>query len=371
MKKNGNTILIITNSDAGLFKFRRELLKELIQQGKQVYVAVPKGMFRGDLEQLGCYYIHVSMSRHGLNPFAELSLLFRYIGIIRSVTPGAVLTYTIKPNIYGNLACRLLKIPSAANITGLGTAVEKKGILQMITVFLYKIAFRRVSCVFFQNHQNLEFFQSHNIPMDRTVLLPGSGVNLDDFKYLDYPEGSELEFLFEGRIMKEKGIEQFLDAARYMRARYNHTKFTIIGTFEESCYETVIKELQEEGIVSFEGFSTDVHPYMARCCCVIHPTYYPEGMSNVLLEAAASGRPVITTGRSGCREIVEDGVTGFIARERDSTQLIEKIKIFLKMPLDARREMGIRAREKIKREFDRTIVIEQYLKVIQCIAADK
>lgn len=365
MKKNDNAILIITNSDAGLYKFRRELLEELIQQGKQVYLAVPEGVFRKELEQLGCHYIPIPLSRHGVNPIHELKLLARYIQIIRKVRPGAVLTYTIKPNIYGSMACRLLKIPSAANITGLGTAVENKGFLQFITVFLYKMAFRQVSCVFFQNSHNMKFFQDHNIPVRKAVLLPGSGVNLDDFSCLEYPDRPMAEFLFEGRIMKEKGIDQFLDVAAYITKKYADTKFTIIGTYEDPHYEAVIKEFERQGIVCFEGARADVRPYLERCCCVIHPTYYPEGMSNVLLEAAASGRPVITTARSGCREIVEDGVTGLFAEEQNSARFIHQTEVFLGMATADKRAMGLRARDKMEREFDRRIVINMYLEQVR------
>ena len=185
---------------------------------------------------------------------------------------------------------------------------------------------------------------------------------------MSYPQGKEIEFLFEGRIMKEKGIEQFLDVAEAVKKEFPESRFTIIGTLEEERYEERIKKLEKERIVAFMGPQEDTRPYLMRCSCVIHPTYYPEGMSNVLLEAAASGRAVITTGRSGCREIVDDGKNGLIAKERDSADFIEKTKYFLRLNWEQRMEMGKQGRKKMEREFDRRIVIEAYRNVLRSMA---
>ena len=364
MERNKDLVLIVGNSDVGFYKFRKELLPELQRDGKQIVVVFPEGPFRKKLEDLGCNYISIPINRRGTNVFQELLLFFRYYKVVKQVKPEVALTYTIKPNIYVNLICQHFRIPVASNITGLGSAVENAGPLRSLTVFLYRLALRRTKCVFFQNRENLEFFQERKICSCRKELIPGSGVNLKEFVSLPYPTGTGAEFLFVGRIMREKGIEQFLDVAEAIKARHPETQFTIIGTLEEQVYKERIGKLEEQGIVRFEGAQEDVHPFLRRCSCVLHPTYYPEGMSNVLLEAAASGRPVITTGRSGCGEIVDDGRTGFIARERDSQDFIEKVEAFLKLSTEQRAEMGRLGREKVAREFDRQLVMDRYREVV-------
>lgn len=185
-------------------------------------------------------------------------------------------------------------------------------------------------------------------------------MNLTKFTLLPYPAGDTVEFGFVSRIMKEKGIEQYIDTAKAVREKYPNTRFHVVG-FGEAEYEERMRELDREGVLVFHGLSNDVRKEIANFHCVIHPTFYPEGMSNVLLESAASGRPIISTDRFGCREAIDDGVTGFIVRERDSADLIEKTEQFLQLTPTEREEMGKRGREKVEREFDRNIVVRKYL----------
>ena len=253
MEHNKDLVLIVGNSDVGFYKFRRELLPELQRDGKQIVVVFPEGPFRKKLEDLGCNYISIPINRRGTNVFQELLLFFRYYKVVKQVKPEVALTYTIKPNIYVNLICQHFRIPVASNITGLGSAVENAGPLRSLTVFLYRLALRHTKCVFFQNRENLEFFQERKICSCRKELIPGSGVNLKEFVSLPYPTGTGAEFLFVGRIMREKGIEQFLDVAEAIKARHPETQFTIIGTLEEQVYKERIGKLEEQGIVRFEG----------------------------------------------------------------------------------------------------------------------
>ena len=365
MKLKRDTVLIVGNSAVGFYKFRKELISILKEEGKKVVLCFPNGLFRKELEEMGCSFIATPINRRGLNLIEEFKLFWKYYRILKDVKPNAVFTYTIKPNIYVNLICRWLHIPSAANITGLGSAVEVKGLLQKFTLFLYRIALKKSKCIFFQNKENYLFFEKHGISSCRKELIPGSGVNLSDFIYQEFPSAHVTEFLFEGRVMREKGIEQFLDIAESIKPRYPQTQFTIIGTYEEQEWQPRIECLQQKNIVHFDGAQQDVRPYLKRCSCVIHPTYYPEGMSNVLLEAAASGRPVITTNRSGCREIVEDGRTGFFAHERNSQDFIQKVETFLQLSWEEKRKMGKLGREKVEREFDRQLVMERYRTVLK------
>ncbi|MEF2246816.1 glycosyltransferase family 4 protein [Paenibacillus sp. IITD108] len=358
-------VLILVNHEVVIYNFRKELVERLLEEGKEVYISCPYGERIDELREMGCKYIEASIERHGTNAVEELKLLLYYFKIMRQIKPDVVLSYTIKPNIYGGMASRFLRIPYIANITGLGTAVEKKGLMQKISVALYKIAFKKINCVFFQNSENQEFFSKKKIALGRHRLIPGSGVNLRHFNELEYPQDNTVEFIFISRIMKEKGIDQYLEAAEYIREKYSFTRFHILGFCEEA-YEEKLESLEERGIIEYHGMQKDIRPFLEKTHCTIHPTYYPEGMSNVLLESAASGRPVITTNRSGCREIVDDGVTGFIVEQRNSMDLIEKIELFLNSTNEHKREMGLAGRMKVEKEFDRQIVVEAYMKEIVC-----
>ena len=355
-------ILILANNDIGLHKFRKELIEELLKDN-QVFISLPNGEFVKELVNIGCEFIDTNISRRGTNPITDFKLMVEYKKILNSVEPDVVLTYTIKPNVYGGMMCRLTKTPYVANITGLGTAVENGGLLQSITVFLYKLALKNASCVFLQNKENAEFINSKGIIKGKQKIIPGSGVNLNHYEILEYPKDEIINFLFISRVMQQKGIDQYLDAAEYIRKKYPNTKFHILGFCEES-YEEKLKAMHEEGIIQYHGMQSDVRMFHKISHCTIHPTYYPEGMSNVLLESAACGRPIITTNRSGCREIVDDGINGYVIEQQNSQDLIEKIEKFLALSYEERKQMGLAGRAKIEKEFDRQIVVDAYLEAI-------
>ncbi|PER35106.1 glycosyltransferase family 1 protein [Bacillus cereus] len=355
-------VLILANNDVGLYKFRKELIQELVRDYK-VYISIPNGEFIPYLKELGCNFIDTPISRRGTNPLTDFKLLMNYKKIIREVKPDLVLTYTIKPNIYGGLACKMSGVPYISNITGLGSAVENGGVLQKITVALYKSALKKASCVFFQNEENKKFFEAKKIISHNYRLIPGSGVNLEQYYLLDYPVDTIVNFVFIARVMKEKGIDQYLAAAKYIRENYPNTKFHILGFCEEA-YESKLKEMQDKGVIEYHGMQSDIREFHKISHCTIHPTYYPEGMSNVLLESAACGRPIITTNRSGCREIVDHGENGYIVEQQSSQDLIEKIERFLRLDYESKRKMGIIGRNKVENEFDRKIVVNSYIEEI-------
>lgn len=361
-------ILVLANFGMGLYNFRKELLEELIKQNYEVYISLPYDEYVPKLESLGCTFINTPVSRRGTNPLTDLNLLMEYTKIMKKIKPDIVLTYTIKPNIYGGLACRLANIPYLPNITGLGSAVENDGVLQKITLFLYKMALRRANCIFFQNNGNKKFFSNKKIINGNHRLIPGSGVNLDHYTLLEYPPEKTINFLFISRVMKEKGIDQYLDAAIYIKGHYPNTSFHIIGFCEDE-YEDKLKDMEVRGIIKYHGKQSDVREFHKISHCTIHPTYYPEGMSNVLLESAACGRPIITTDRSGCREIVENGENGFIVEQKNSYDLINKIELFLSLDADARKQMGLAGRKKVIKEFDRQIVVNSYIDEIEKLSS--
>lgn len=353
-------ILILANKDITLLYFRKELIEKLIKEKNEVIVCFPKSDKVNEFIKMGCKFIDIKMDRRGTNPVKDMGIIFRYLKILKMEKPDIVLTFTIKPNLYGGFACRLKKIPYIANITGLGTALQNEGILQKFTIILYHIAFKNIKCCFMQNEDNMKFFEKHKIAEGKRKLLPGSGVNLEKYKLLEYPKESDgLEFLFIGRIMKEKGIDLYIETAKYIKSKYKNTKFHVIGYCEQD-YQQKLEDLQNQGIIIYHGKQDDMIPFYKLSCCTIHPTYYPEGMSNVLLESAASGRPVITTDKPGCREIVDDGVTGFIVQPENLESLKIAVERFINLQYEKKVNMGLAGRKKVEKEFDRNIVINTY-----------
>lgn len=357
-------VLFLVNHDVVIYNFRLELVERLISDGYEVHISSPYGERIDDLKKLGAVFHEISMDRHGMNPINEVKLLMSYKKLLSEVKPDIILGYTIKPNIYGAMAAARKNIPFVANITGLGTAVENPGASQKLMIGLYKIAFRKVQKVFFQNTENQQFFIDHKIAVDRHGLLPGSGVNLNRFTVSEYPTDSIVKFAFISRIMKEKGIDQYLDAAEVIKRKYPNTEFHVCG-FCEAEYEGKLNEYNDKQIVIYHGMIRDVASFISEMSCVVHPTYYPEGLSNVLLESCACGRPIITTDRSGCREVVDNGINGYVVEEKNSKDLIEKIELFLSKSIEERKQMGIAGRKKVEKEFDRQIVVDKYLAEIE------
>lgn len=358
-------ILILANNDIGLYKFRKELLEQLIALGHHVIVCLPEGDFIPDIITIGCEFKNVPLlKRHGMNPIQELALIKYYKKVVKEIKPELVFTYTIKPNIYGGIVCAYLGIPFIVNITGLGTALENKGFLQKILLNLYKLSLKNAKKVFFQNEENKEFIIKHCHNIREFDILPGSGVNLNEYELLEYPDSEKTNFVFIARIMKEKGIDQYLEAAKYIKKRYPNTNFHICGFCEEK-YMNVLEQYEKEGIIIYHGLVRNMKEIYQITSCTIHPTYYPEGLSNVLLESAASGRPIIATNRAGCREIIDDGINGYVIKEKDASDLIRKIEKFLDLPWEKKREMGILGRYKVEREFNREIVVDKYIREVE------
>lgn len=357
-------ILILANNDVGLYKFRKELIEELLKE-HEVFICLPNGDFIKELVSMGCKFISCDLlDRHGTNPIKELKLFFWYKKKLREYKPDIVFTYTIKPNVYGGAACASLDIPYIVNVTGLGTAVENPGLMQFVTVNLYKYGLRKAQKVFFQNTENRDFMVKKGVVKEKYDMLPGSGVNLNNYTVSEYPNGETVDFVFVSRIMKEKGINQYLEAAKEIKKRHPETRFHICG-FCEQAYEEELQRLNEDGTIIYHGLVKDMAAIYKQMCCTIHPTYYPEGLSNVLLESAASGRPIITTNRPGCREVVEDGVNGYVVKEKDSQDLIQKIEMFLDKSVEERKFMGLAGRSKVEKEFNRQIVIDKYLNAMK------
>lgn len=358
-------IAIFTNSDVGLYKFRKELLQELCRDC-EVYIVLPDGEFIKSLEEIGCRFIPFEFNRRGTNPLADVRQIARYVEAINKIRPNVVLTYTIKPNCYGGIACQFKKVPYIVNVTGLGTTIKNGGLISFISTTLYKLGLRKSRCVFFQNSDNLNFFVKKGITNGKTRLIPGSGVNLEKYRYEKYPDESDgIQFLFVGRIMKDKGIEELLYAIRAIRRERPDATVDVVGWCDED-YARELQDAETEGTIRFHGFQSDVGSFYRNCHCAVLPSYH-EGTANVMLEASATGRPVITTRVPGCRETFDDGVTGFGCEAKDGDSLKNAMLAFLSLSQEDRRRMGVAARAKMVREYDRKIVIDAYRDEIENI----
>lgn len=363
-KKN---VLILGNSHLAVFKFRGELIEQLIADGHNVTVCFPNGPFgegEKNAQEYGCQFIENKMDRRGTNPIKDLFIIKKYCSVIKQVEPDVVLAYTVKPDVYGGIACRMMNVPFIPNITGLGKGLDEGGLVQKITVLLYKAAIKKAECVFFQNTSDKAFFDTNKIIYKKGIILPGSGVNLERFQPLPYPKENEpIRFIYVARVMKAKGIEQFFDAAREIKKLYPDTEFHICGFCEED-YKDILEEKVRLGEVIYHGLVDDVKTYEMNCHCIVLPSFHPEGISNVLLEGAACARPLITTDHAGCKETVDDGVTGFIVKQRDSRDLIEKMIKFIELPYEKKVLLGVMGRKKIESTFSRQIVVDEYIKEI-------
>ena len=360
--KKKKKILIITNHSYMFFRFRKELTEELLKE-YQVYISTPFVGHEKDLEALGCKMIETTVDRRGVNPATDFKLLLTYYKMIKEIKPEMVITYSIKPNIYAGMVCRMRKVPYCTNVQGLGTAFQKKGIAEMVT-FLYKIALKNAVTVFFENEENARIFRYKKItPANQQTILAGAGINLEDYKYAAYPENERNHFLYLGRIMKEKGMDETFYAVEKLHKKYGDAVVLDLVGFYEDEYKSQVEKLEKAGCVVFHGFQENPVPFYEKADCVVLASYH-EGMSNVLLEAASVGRPVITSDIPGCRETVVDGKTGLLCEVKNKKSLYDTMDRFMQLDREAREVMGKAGREHMENVFDKKKVVEQTVKAI-------
>lgn len=358
-------ILILANHYNTLRIFRRELICVLSRENKVVIVIPPcDDDNKKILESYGAEVQFIQMERRGMNPVKDAALLMHYNSVIKKVHPDKVITYTIKCNIYGAMACKWRKIPCYANITGLGSAFQNSGLTRKFVSLLYKISLNKTKRIFFENAGNRDTLVNDKIvKKEQTVVMPGAGVNLREFSACEYPPEKEpIRFLFVGRIMKEKGVDELFYSIQKIKGKYENIYFDFIGWYEDD-YKTIVEDLQDKGYVSFYGFQSDVRPFIRRAHCIVLPSYH-EGMSNTLLEGAAMCRPLITSNIHGCMEAVQEGKTGYLTEVKNAESLYEKILEFIELPYEKKKEMGQNGRIYMKKMFDKDYVVDKTMEAI-------
>lgn len=366
---NPASVLILINDERTIMNFRFELIEKLIQEKLKIIICSPKGEQLRLLETIGCSITNINFNRRGTNPFADLWLFVKYLYLIIKINPNIVMTYTVKPNLYGGVACTVLKKKQIATITGLGDAIENNGILQKILLRIYRFAVCGKTKVFFQNTRDLSFFLGNKIiDSIQTRIVPGSGVNLEKFNYKTYPldDNENIKFVFIGRFLKDKGITELLSAI--LICRHNGVKVScdLIGSLDDRALEESINKYVQSGAGRNLGISNKIPYLLAEYHAVVLPSYH-EGMANVLLEAAACGRPILASNVPGCRETFDEGISGFGFEPRSVDSLVQAIERFIDLPHEQKAAMGLAGRKKMEREFDRKIVVDAYMREIEKI----
>lgn len=377
-KREKPVIALITNHDDDVYCFRKELIEGIQREGYGILISCPYGEKLELMRDIPFIHDDVKIDRRGTNPISDLKLLLHYRRMLNKYRPDVVLTYTSKPNVYASLAASSLKIPYMNNVTGLGSVLSMGTIMQKFVLLLFRLAFRKSNCVFFQNEENMKLAIKQGLIHGHYQLIPGSGVNTERFPLQDYPdggngiEGHKVIFNYIGRVLHDKGVDDYIEAARRIKKKYQNTEFNIIGFIEptELHYEKELKELEEQEILIYRGQQKDVKPFIKCSHAIIHPSTYGEGMSNVLLENASSGRFLITTDNPGCEETVIDGKTGFLYHGGDVNMLVQRIEEFLALNNEQRKTMGINGRKYVQKKFSRNIVVDAYLKKIRTIISN-
>jgi len=364
-------VVIALNSSWNIINFRSGLIKTLIAQGFDVIAVAPKDKYTHLIQDLGCKFISIPMKTQGKNIFSDAYLLFNYVKIFYTEKPNALLSFTIKPNIYGSFAACILRIPRINNISGLGAVFINQDFLTKIVKFLYKLAFKNSNVVFFQNIDDFTYFIKEKITKPKqSIVIPGSGINLENFDYskLNKPKATgELKFLLIARMLWDKGIKEYVHAAKIVKNQFPNSKFFLLGPMDTNNPAGItlnqITQWSNDGYIDYLGTSDQVSDMILLSDCVVLPSYR-EGVPRSLLEGAAMGRPLIATDVPGCKETIEDGLNGFLCAPRDAEDLADKMITLIKLSHEERLSMGYKGREKVRIEFDEKIVIENYLSAI-------
>ena len=360
-------VLFLANHFITLYSFRKELINALLNDGNEIFLSIPQDEDNRYFSDLGCKIIVTPIDRRGMNPIKDLKLIRFYKRVISEVKPDIIFSYTIKPNIYGTLASNG-KYRQICNVTGTGATFLRKGVISEMCKLLYRVSVKKCYKVFFQNSGDRDFFKQNHMIRENYEILPGSGCNIEEHVYCEMPSDDELKFIFIGRVMRLKGIDEYLACAKKIKAEFPSVTFYIAGWNEEDEYKRILEDCEKCGIVDYIGFRKDIGEWIKRCHCTILPSHGGEGVPNALLESAATGRICIASDINGSRDVVENGKTGFIFEAGNAAELTECVRKVVLMTRDQRRCMGLAGRKKVEREFDRQIVVNAYMKELKGIA---
>jgi glycosyltransferase involved in cell wall biosynthesis len=362
-------VVVSYNTARYLYRFRLGILLGLIKRNYKLAVIAPLDEYSCKLKDIGCDVYDIPMNSKGSNPLGDARSFFAYLKIYKKIQPDLALHFTIKPNIYGTLAARSLGVRCINMVTGVGTAFINDSWLTRIVEKLYKLSQPWASKVLFQNRDDMELFVKRGlVSIENVEILSSSGINLTEFSATPLANNVDPIFLLIGRMLGDKGIFEFVDAARLLKEIYPNVRFQLLGQLDV-VNRTVISRYQmdswvNEGVVEYLGETDDVRPYIANADCVVLPSYR-EGLSKTLLEAAAMSRPIVATDVPGCRDVVDDGISGYLCKVRDVSDLVSKMESIILLSRQQRTEMGFKGREKMQREFDADIILERYLQLVE------
>lgn len=355
-------VLFLAQHFITLYSFRRELIERLCKEGHEVYLSLPEAEDNKYFEKLGCRIVPTNIDRRGVNPVKDLKLIAFYKKMIPQINPDIIFSYTIKPNVYGTMVTNG-KYKQICNVTGTGGTFLEDNLVAKICRMLYRHSVKKCYKVFFQNTGDRDMFIKNKMVKDNWDMLPGSGVNLEQFSIAPLPDGDEVNFIFIGRVMKLKGIDEYLDAAKVVKEKYPNTNFYIAGFIEEGEYKEKVNSYGD-AIVPL-GFIKDITAEIKKCHCTVLPSHGGEGVPNVLLESAAMGRICIGSMIPGTSDVIDDGKTGYIFEPGNVEKLIESIEKVVQLTATQKKEMGLAGRAKVEKEFDRQIVVEKYMKEVE------
>lgn len=360
-------VLFLANHFITLYSFRKELIHRLCEEGHEVYLSLPEDEENRVFEEMGCKIVLTDIDRRGVNPRNDLKLLRQYRRILPRVNPDVIFSYTIKPNIYGSMISNKCHYRQICNVTGMGATFLKKGALSAVATLLYKMSIKKCYKVFFQNTGDKDYFVGHGMIKDNWDMLPGSGCNLAEHPYVEMPSDETVSFIFIGRVMELKGIDQYLECAKTVRETHPNTRFYIAGWNEEERYKAIVSEYEKAGYVEYIGFRKDIGDWIARCHCTVLPSHGGEGVPNVLLESAATGRVCIGSRIHGTKDVVEEEKTGYLFEPGNTADLVAKVERFLALDFEEKKAMGLAGRSKVEKEFDRELVIKAYLAEVKAV----
>lgn len=357
-------ILFLVNH-AFVINFRKELVETILALGDEVYIDCPQDEQPIYFKEVGCKMIDSPIDRRSMNPIKDFMLLNHYCNIFNKIKPDLILTYTIKPNIYGGIAARITKYQYLHTVAGLGSVFLQNLWIKKIVIWLSKISFKKSKAVYFLNSENELFYREIGVlPKEaKTVVVPGSGVNIDEFTFSKIEEKAD-EFVMIARILKDKGVTEYIAAARKVKEAYPNVKFHLAGPFDDESLRCEVEAAVADKIIIYHGRVNDVKPLMSKSTCVVLPSY-GEGCGTVLQEGAAIGRPLLACDTYGCRDNVVDGYNGYLCEIKNSESLANIMNKYIALSYYEKVQMGNNSRKMARERFDRKIVIEAYLNIIK------